>query len=538
MDNISSNKPSPKPEEATRLLYKNWRERFALPLLLGVLVFGAIVLVPALNASTSLIVDAIFITAYTATAFVTVIRFSYYVRMSVFLLAVYVLGLGELITHGVLGDSLIFFFASIVFATILLSPRAGIVATIINILTFALFTFLFLNEKITGLNPYASPAQLVHWLGAIGVIVMFGAVVILGFQRLEKEFTEAQEQIDTTLKIVETERNNLERTVAERTQQLRKINEIGQFVAGILDPNELLPRALQLIEAEFRFYYMAFFLINITGQWAELKAASGEAGRVLREKKHRLDINGNSAVARAIQSREGQISNKGKSEQVQFDTPLLPYTRSQIVLPLIVGDVILGALEIHATQENAFQQADISAFQNMANEIAIALENARLFQEVQQSLSELRATQRQYLQGTWQTLADEQDLVYALGDNDVSMGNEIEIPLILREQVIGQLQLVSTSEWSPEQKSLVETIITQASLALENARLVEESQSIAAHERLSNDITTKVWASTTMDSILQTTVRELGRAFDATEVMVELSSDQLYKTGDAKDKTK
>ena len=210
---------------------------------------------------------------------------------------------------------------------------------------------------------------------------------------------------------------------------------------------------------------------------------------------------------------------------MRIDNPLLPYTRSQIVLPLIVGESILGALEIHSAQENAFQQADLNAFQNLSNEIAIALENARLFQEAQQSLAEMRATQRQYLQGAWQTIASEQDMVYALGDNDMPASNEIELPISLRDQMIGQLNLVNTSEWTPEQKSLVEAIATQAALALENARLVEESQSVAARERLANDIITKVWASATMEGILQTTVRELGRSLEAAEVEVELTMD-------------
>ncbi|MBI3150968.1 MAG: GAF domain-containing protein [Chloroflexi bacterium] len=525
MERISSNKRPINPEETTRLLYKNWRERFALPLLIGVLVFGAIVLVPAVGASTSLIVDAIFITAYIITGLVTVIRFSYTVRMSVFLFAVYVLGLGELLTHGVLGDSLIFFFALIVFSTILLSPRAGIVVTAANILTFALFAFLFLSGQLTPLNPFASPAKLEDWFSATGVIVMFGVVVILGFQRLEKEFIEAQRQIDSTLNTLTEERRNLEIKVAERTQQLRQINEIGRHVAGILNPDELLPRAANIIENEFKFYYIAFFLVDLSGQWAELKEATGEAGRVLRENKYRLDINGKNPVAVAIRAKEGQISLDGGSEQMRVDNPLLPYTRSQIALPLIVGESVLGALEIHSTKENAFQPADINTFQNMANEIAIALENSRLFREAQQSLSEMQATQRQYLQGAWQSLTEEKDLVYALGDNDISNGNEIDIPLTLREQIIGQLHLANTVEWTAEQKNLVEAIATQAALALENARLVEESQSIAAREKLANEVISKVWASANMEGILQTAVRELGRSLEASEVEIEISMD-------------
>ncbi len=524
MDSTSSNKQSADMVEMTRLLYKTWRERFALPLLLGVLIIGPLVLVPALIASNSLIINAVFITLYIITALVTAIPFSYFIRMNVFLMGVYVLGLGELVTHGILGDSLIFFFALIVFATILLSPRAGILATIVNTLTFMVFAYLFLNSKITPLNPNASPAQLADWFSATGIIIMFGVVVIVGLQRLENEFITAQKQIDTTLNTLTMERNNLENNVEERTQQLRKINEIGRFVAAILDPDELLHSALRLIETRFGFYYTAFFLVDITGQWAELKSAIGEAGRVLRENKHRVDVNGNSTVARAIQSREGKIL---LGSQVQSDNPLLPYTRSQIVLPLIVGDTILGALEIHTTQENAFLPADLNTFQNMANEIAIAMENARLFQEAQQSLAEMRATQRQYLQGAWQTMTEEQDLTYALGDNDPSLvGNELEVPLALRDQVIGQLQLIGAEEWNPEQKSLVEAIVTQAVLALENARLVEESQFIASQEKLANEIISKVWASPSMEGILQTAVRELGRSLEAAEVEIEISMDK------------
>jgi GAF domain-containing protein len=122
----------------------------------------------------------------------------------------------------------------------------------------------------------------------------------------------------------------------------------------------------------------------------------------------------------------------------------------------------------------------------------------------------------------------EKDLNYALGDNETFIGNEneIEIPLALRDQIIGQLNLISTTEWTPEQKSLVEAIVLQAALALENARLVEESQSIAAREKLANEIISKVWASTSMESILQTTVRELGRSLEAAEVEIEISMDK------------
>ena len=520
-----SQSQSTNPEEATRQLYKSWREGFALPLLLGLLIFGPVALYSSIRASKYIVIDMIFIATYVIIGIVTVVRFSYIVRMSVFLLSIYVLGISELITHGILGDSLFFFLGLIIFSTMLLSPRTGIGATAINILTFIVFGWLISSEQIQLLNPDAAPAVIEDWISAGAVIIMFGAVIIIGFQRLEKQFLEAQVQIDTTLNALKDERNNLENKVSDRTRQLRKVNEIGRTVTSILDPDELLLRAARLIEGEFDCYYTAFFLLDISGQWAELKEATGEAGRVLRENKHRLGIDGKGLVSTAIRTKQARIALDTGNDSVRFDNPLLPYTRSQIAIPLLVGEQLLGALEMHSTKENAFSQQDVDAYQNMGNEIAIGLENSRLFREAQQSLAEMRATQRQYLQGAWSSLTADQNLEYSLGENDLANNKEIEIPLSLRDQVIGQIRLESATDWTHEQKNLIEAIATQATLALENARLVEESQSIAARERLANELIAKIWASTNMDNILQTTARELGRTLEAAEVTIELSMD-------------
>jgi GAF domain-containing protein len=192
---------------------------------------------------------------------------------------------------------------------------------------------------------------------------------------------------------------------------------------------------------------------------------------------------------------------------------------------LIIGDNVIGALEMHSTNENEFSHLNADAYQTMANGIAIAIENSRLFREAQQSLLEMRATQRQYLLGAWQSLTSEKNLEYAIGDSDPANTGEIQIPLALRGQTIGQINMESSGEWTSEQKSLIEAIAAQATLALENARLVEESQSAAAQERLANEIIAKVWASANMDSILQTAARELGRSLEATEVEIELSME-------------
>ena len=538
--NISSS-----PEEATRLLYKNWREKFVMPLLFGALGLGLFVLFPALQSAGNLVVKALFITTYILTGIVTVVRFSYTIRISVFLLSNFALGLGELVRYGILGDGLFFFLGVVIFATLLLSPRAGIIAVVVSALTITTTGWLMLTKTIIPITPYTSPAIVQDWISAGVMLVLFGVIIILGFQRLEKAFLETQEQIDENINTIRDERNNLEKKVVERTLQLRRVNEIGRTITAILNPDELLTRAAHLIGDEFECYYTAIFLTDVTGQWAELKVATGEAGKVLLENKHHVDISGRSAVGTAIRERQvcivsdsetartenpaqpfTRFSWHGISISPQFtraDNPLLPYTRSQIALPLTIGERVIGALEMHSTKENVFSQQDADTYQNMANQVAIALENSRLFTEAQQSIQEMSATQQQYLQGVWFSLAADQKFEYALGDGNSAGGQELEVPLTLRDQIIGQISMSNMDEWTPEQKRLIESIATQAALALENARLVEESQSIATRERLANEITSKIWASTTIDSIMQTTVRELGRALEAAEVNIEVS---------------
>jgi GAF domain-containing protein len=182
---------------------------------------------------------------------------------------------------------------------------------------------------------------------------------------------------------------------------------------------------------------------------------------------------------------------------------------------------------MHSSKDNEFLPQDLDAYQNMANGVSIAIENSRLFQEAQQSIMEMRATQRQYLESAWSLLASEKSLNYSLGDADLAENNPLETPLALRNQTIGQIMTAGSAEWTSEQKSLIEAIAAQATLALENARLVEDSQFTASQERLTNEIISKIWASPNLDGILQTVVRELGRNLEASEVEIEVSMEGM-----------
>lgn len=318
--------------------------------------------------------------------------------------------------------------------------------------------------------------------------------------------------------------SDLEKMVEERTAQLKAINEVGRVATSILDPDELISRVVNLITDEFGYYYSAIYLIDSTNKWAELRGASGEAGRVLKESKHRLETDRSNIIGRAIRSRQAQILLDVGETAVRFNYTLLPYTRSEISLPLYVGDRALGALDVHSSQEAAFSEQDIETLQNMANQVAISLDNARLFQETRQNLQEMRSIQKQYLREAWlDTNLPSDELLLVAGESSKGDNiNLVEVPITLRDQVIGQLSLETEEALSLDEQNWIQEIATQTALALENARLLDESQSAAMREKFVTESTNKIWSSSTIDGVLQTAVRELGQILDVTEATIEI----------------
>lgn len=323
---------------------------------------------------------------------------------------------------------------------------------------------------------------------------------------------------------------NLEKQVQERTAQLEVLNEMGRVAASTLDPDTLMENIVKLIEKRLGYYHTAIYLVDSDNRWAEIKQASGEAGRILKKSQYRVEINDLTLLGRAIKKRETQMTLTTSKESYHHQNPLLPFTRSEIILPLLIGDKVLGALDVHSTKEAAFGQQEIETLQNMANQAAIALGNARLFQETQQNLQELRNIQRQYLRQAWEeSNLPQGEMTLSIGD-DTESGNKfaIEIPIALRDQVIGKIQLEREENVTPEEQTWMQAIATQTALALENARLLEETQSVANREKTIAEITNKIWTSTTMEGILQTAIRELGVALDATEATIALTNADEY----------
>ncbi|GAB4501402.1 MAG: hypothetical protein Fur0035_09440 [Anaerolineales bacterium] len=339
------------------------------------------------------------------------------------------------------------------------------------------------------------------------------------------EFEELARQFNALLDSIRAGRQEMEDIINQRTEQLKAVNDVAQVATSILEPDKLISQVVNVITQRFGYYYAAIFLVN--ERWAELKDATGTAGEILKARHHRLLIGGNSMVGSAIQSREAHIALDVGDAPVRFNNPLLPNTRSEIALPLIVGERVVGALDVQSTRESDFKPEDIATLQSLANQVAIALENARLFGEMTDSLDELRQANQQYVSSAWSDRLKSGSIEYVTGASALLAGESensqrISIPLKLREQAIGNIEIETGQEWSSEDQTWVESLATQLGVSLENARLLEESQQAALRERLSASIVQKLWGAGSVENILQTAVRELGRALEASEAIIDL----------------
>ena len=512
---------------------------------------------------------------------------------------------------------------------------------------------------------------------------------------------------------------SLETRVEARTAQLSASAEVARAASSILNPHELLQATVDLIRERFGHYYAGVFLVDEEGRSAVLRAGTGEAGQTMLSRGHKFEVGSQSMVGWVCANRQARIALDVGQDAVRFANPLLPDTRSEIALPLQAGGRILGVLDVQSERQAAFDENDIAVLQGMADQIAVALENARLFTQTQATLSEnerllsqvetalqeatalheagqaistasdtagifqaivehglkpeidlcllvlfeeyetpppnyvqvsqmwirsdapttetaskLRAGLRFEFTGfplqswltfdpvsviqkresehqaIWQHLpsdvnavavvplivgarwigaltlgaADESALSpdalkpyqsmanqaavaienrrlvettqanlqqlsalyrtvtrdawkktletrpqlaeydYASASHTNDGGAKLEVPLTLHGQEIGVLELASENRatWTEQERMLVEAIATQTALALDSARLFDETQRLAGRERLINEITARIRAATGVSGILQTAARELAQAIDVPHAVARI----------------
>ena len=453
----------------------------------------------------------------------------YLVRAISVVVVAYLLGPLSFENNGLVGDANLWLLFFNIFTTIMLGLRAGFIANIISLLTFMGFGSLITEgtlelRSMIGIDYSIDPGS---WMTS-GITMAFISLVLsisagllirgleIGRETLETSFSETQL---LTAKL-EAEHDELEyrsQDLQRRVVQIRTAGEISRSLGTILNPQDLLQHVADLIQKRFNLYYVGVFLIDDSRRFATLAAGTGEAGEKMIAENHQLSVGGSSMIGWATTHGKARISLDVGQEDVRFRNPYLPQTRSELALPLITGNQVIGAISVQSTQTNAFDEDDITVLQSIADSLAIALENARLFQQFEKSLREIQQLNRQYMTDSWQNIwaeIEEEDISMEKGAIPSGVDvNEYNIPLKLRgDQVIGNISLsTEQTDFSPDEKEFIEAISNQAALALESARLLDEANKRVERERAIRELTTEFSRALDFESLLQTIVEEIGQ---------------------------
>jgi GAF domain-containing protein/HAMP domain-containing protein len=220
-------------------------------------------------------------------------------------------------------------------------------------------------------------------------------VVVLG-SRNPKPMTETTMQPYANL--IEVVTSSLERlavlsTLEIRAKQLQTTAEIARDTSASLDINELLRSSINLIRDRFGFYHASVFLLDQFDEFAELRESTGEAGKVLKEKKHKLPVGSQSVVGQATATNKPQIINDVTITENYYPNPLLPDTRSELAIPLSIGSRVLGAIDVQSYEKNAFKAEDVQILQILSDQLATAVMNATLFSQTIENLRQYRFLQ-------------------------------------------------------------------------------------------------------------------------------------------------
>ena len=474
---------------------------------------------------------------------------------------------------GIRDTTLTGYFLVIAMAGLLLGGRSVIIFGVLCILA-SIGAF---SAQVGGL--IVAPTDLEPLDLATLVVVLVIAVVLLRFsvRSTADAFARARrnaEELGESNRELEAIRQSLEERVADRTRDLERRSEqlrvaaaVARDAAAARELGDMLSRAVSLIRDRFGLYHAGVFLVDDVGEYAVLRAATGEPGRRMLEGGHRLKVGEVGIVGHVAGTGRPRIALDVGADAVHFDNPHLPETRSEMALPLRVGGRVIGVFDVQSEQPAAFDEDDMAVLQTMADQLAVAIENARLLQEMQQAMQEMEAASGRYTRQTWREVSQREELAVGYRYRRLGVEPAVEhppearqawvkgqpvvssksaegdygqgaasaaVPIKLRDQVIGVFGLRSREGGIPaDTLALIEDVADRLALALENARLLEETQRHAVRDRLIAGITARVRASMHPETILRTAVRELGEALGTDRAVVQLTG--LPGTQDAGD---
>ena len=386
-----------------------------------------------------------------------------------------------------------------------------------------------------------------------GIITVIGVVLMLltnfrdntekirlqELQKINRELESFSNELENRVETRTQELVAANRETARRSEQLISIAELARSITNIQDVDSLLPTITRFISQRLGYYHVGIFMNDAGNVYTHLRAANSAGGQKMLERGHKLRIGVEGVVGYATRSGQPRIALDVGSDVVYFDNPDLPETHSEMAIPLRIGTEIIGVLDIQSTERNAFSKDDMPVFTTLADQVAVAIQNVRLLTQAETALREIEEAYAEQAKQDWKGYTQSQLIQgyrfdgiepkpLTKGFESKSDATGLTLPMRLRGQIIGKLKLNTNTKdrkWTDEEIALAEAAINRAALALENARLLEEAQSRASREQAIGEIADRLSRASEVETILQTTVEELGRRLSSTNsITIEMAN--------------
>lgn len=446
---------------------------------------------------------------------------------------------------GIRDSSYIINFALVLMAGLLLSWQASVMITLLSVFSGIGLAIAEQNGLI-GTPSYSATS---FARDITFVFILNGVLIYLLIHGLENALKRSRTSLrqlasaNTSLTYTQSELQNRtnELTVANeqlenRTQKLHAIAMITRTAASLQDFDLLLSSITVTIGKELGYYHVALFLLDEQNEFAILRSTNTSAGLRMLNRGYRVPVGQLSPVGFVSQAGQPRIVSFHDHDLTSPRYSELPDTQSEIVLPLKSNDQIIGVLDIHSLEKDAFDTSDISILSILADQVAITIQNSFLYEE---SLTALRKSEHASLQATtaaWQgyeksiqTKGYHYDGIKSEPLKELQPSNpdhnSLSVPVELRGQTIGRFKLNLSDpsrNWTDDELAMIKATAERVALALEGARLLDEAQKRATREAFLSDMATKLSGSFQLDSILRDTVQELGETLKNSTVTFQL----------------
>ncbi len=489
-------------------------------------------------------------------------------RTMVVMLAAIFIGLGLFIFFwgGRYSPAWLFYIWAVMLAGMLLGPKWTFRAALIVLGYYALLRLLEMRWPSISTLPQDARNFFPIFVPLLFLLVAVTTYIDVSTKEgVIDELTRLKASLEESRMMLEERVQERTAMLTERARQLEIIADLNRFMMSTTSLDQLLTTIVDLLSSRLDFYHVGIFLLDDTGSWLRLYAASSLGGKRMMARSHKLRVGEEGIVGHVGATLRPRIAADVGEDAVWFDNPDLPETRSEMALPLVAADQLIGVLDIQSRRPNAFTSEDVETLSILANALSVAISNVRLLSRYRSTLDRLERYRTEDVISGWRKALRRRNQVLALdydhvdvrtlspeevaiefADSPVETVEEIvvaeedgaatlTVPLRARDLDLGYLRFEASRRWTEDELELVRAIVEQISLALENARLLEDSRFRAEQEAARSQIVASIRSSVQIDAILRSAAQELGRALDVERVRVQLLPPDLRNEGEPDD---